>query len=160
MSTQSIVKPNGSNTTILHKQFKEYLVRTFKLDEQSIEIIDQIIVRFLTLAHRINWLEKKQTEYESKPLCSGVPYWPKDNEGYLKCNHGVGQECPMHGSPKNERSRLRIGVGRDQHEIKRVLTAIDDYSTYQKILRELAEKKNALQSMQYKVMNSIGIYHW
>lgn len=162
MSTKvkTVTKLNGRVDVpiIKHEQFKSYLKQHFSLDNESAEIIDEIVIKLVTLLTDVKRLTNKKAEYEAKPLCNGSASWPKDNPGYMKCNHGMRQDCPMHGSPKGKQERLRIGIGRDPREIARVETAINDFAIYQSIKRELKDKTYELSRVQDELKKSIGIF--
>ncbi len=159
MST-TIVKLNSQTDLriIKHEQFKEYLAANFAFSEESAQILDEIVIKLAQAEHDVARLTRKKEEYEAKPLCSGTAHWPDDNPGYMKCNHGTGDTCPMHGKHHNPRSRLRIGIGRDSREITKVETAIEDYRQYQAVLGWWEKFRKDLAYLQRQLKQAIGIY--
>jgi hypothetical protein len=146
---------------ILHEQFIHELVRGFSsLDEESAELVDDTIIKLVNLSDRVARLRKQVEAYEALPLCNGVAYWPKDNSGYMKCNHGVGVECPMHGRPRKANGRLRIGIGRDADVIQATKKAMRDYALWEKSKRELSEAESLLQQLQRRLRNALSTYSW
>lgn len=156
MSTNlSAPNTNSRVKVIPYQKLEKALQHGFGMDKESREIVERIIVEFATLCTDLDRLKRKIDEYETRPQCSGSPYWPNDNPGYMKCNHGVGRSCPMHGSPKNDRSRLRIGIGRDPLEIEKVEQAMLDYGECQRLKAKEKETRLRLNSFQQRLSNSL-----
>ena len=104
--------------------------------------ICQALAHLACLEHKIKAITGK--------TCTGKPTWRDKNSDVkmpkLYAIHGVGQSCPIHGTPHPGKHRIRTYIGSKDTAIREATTAMD---RHKRLLNLTSEANNALESLGF-----------
>lgn len=105
------------------------------------------------LVDRRGWLadvEEEITQLEAAGICNGTVYWRDANQDgkhpKLYINHGVDEECPVHGAPDKPGGRVRKYVGTNEANQTAAKEAIARWKRHRQLLDERDGLQAALRS--------------
>lgn len=106
-----------------------------------------IINKLIELEGNLEVAEVFAETIEELPRCCGSEYF--DPKGFFYANHGVSDDCPMHGQhPKHPGTkRLKKYVGKDPAAIQEVQDAMENWTDWQKANQRVRSAKDDLNRL-------------
>ncbi len=105
--------------------------------------ITETLARLAAVMHKA---AHQEANVRARPRCNGRQHWRSDR--YLYAIHTAGQECPLHGRHADPSQRLRAYVGGNQVDQEAVLSAMQNWESWQESVRILDAAQANLAALE------------
>ena len=144
--------------TVPSVPIQEFLTDQFKIRGKTLDYLQEIILRIHQLKNEIAEIEKAIIDIELKPRCCGVFY--EDSKGFVYANHGIDDNCPLHGRHPTApgEKRVRKYIGKKEKHITKFKAALKQWQKWRKEKQKLIEKERELKQIidKLKVTNEVA----
>jgi hypothetical protein len=124
--------------------------------KEKLEVIEAALS---SLDSQLGSLRYEVEKLEQAGICTGVVHWrdagADDRLSKLYANHGIDEPCPLHGRP-DPGKRLRIYVGADPEEQKKILAAMERRKQKLSLEKEIHQIEEQQDRIEWRVSDA---YH-
>lgn len=129
----------------------EQVLQASGIRAPQLDYLTTIIDKMIALQADVDQTTEKAQVLKNRPRCCGSEYI--DPNGFLYANHGLNDDCPLHGQhPTRPGSkRLKKYIGNKTEAMKEVYDAMSNWQQWHKAEREVNEAKSQLERLVDKL---------